>query len=232
MWVIVNEAERAGRLPFWEPADEDPKAREYRFAQITYQEYFVADLLVSEFVSKGTSVAGLLKHAGEPIGLFGVVKWHNVLKFAVELLELQGQAAVTEFANHILAASTVGKVTGEMGVPGAAALQPLLAACTLEHVALDVSGGVLDGAGDTDGAKASSVLANGLKRNTTCTSMSLKGIHASDVIEHLNASRVLSVLDISKNKFGAGELKLIAGALETNTCGLRVLHFLFVLFLS
>jgi hypothetical protein len=112
MWVIVNEAERAGRLPFWESADEDPKAREYRFAQITYQEYFVADLLVSEFASKGTSAAGLLKHAGEPIGLFGVVKWHNVLKFAVELLELQGQAAVTEFANHILAASTVGKVTG------------------------------------------------------------------------------------------------------------------------
>jgi hypothetical protein len=191
-------------------------------------------LLVSEFgskgtSSKGTSIAGLLKHAGEPIGLFGVVKWHNVLKFAVELLGLQGQVAVTEFANHILAASTVEKVTGEMGVPGAAALQPLLAACTLEHIALDVSGDVLDGAGDTDGAKASSVLADGLKLNTTCTSMSLTGIHASDVVEHLNASSVLSVLDISKSKFGAGELKLLAGALETNTCGLQDLHF-FVIF--
>jgi hypothetical protein len=61
--------------------------------------------------------------------------------------------------------------------------------------------------------------------------MSLIGIHASDLIEHLNASRVLSVLDISKSKFGAEELKIVAGALETNTCGLRDLHFLVLSFL-
>jgi hypothetical protein len=107
MWVIVNEAERAGRLPFWEPADENPSAREYRFAQITYQEYFVADLLVSEFASQGTDVADLLKFDGDPIGLFGVVKWHNVMKFVAELLALQGPAAVAGFANYVLETSTV-----------------------------------------------------------------------------------------------------------------------------
>ena len=79
MWVIINEAERAGRLPFWEPVDEDPGKHEYRFAQITYQEWFVADLLVAE-TCKGGSAAAVLKHGGEPIELFGVVKWHNVTK--------------------------------------------------------------------------------------------------------------------------------------------------------
>jgi hypothetical protein len=105
MWVIVNEAERAGRLPFWEPADEDSSAKEYRFAQITYQEYFVADLLVSKFASQGkspTDVAGLLKFDGDPIGLCGVVKWHNVMKFVAELLALRGPVAVADFANYVL----------------------------------------------------------------------------------------------------------------------------------
>jgi hypothetical protein len=212
MWVIVNEAERAGRLPFWEPADEDPLVKEYRFAQITYQEYFVADVLVSEFVSKGTGIAGLLKHAGEPIELFGIVKWHNILKFAVELLELQGRAVVTEFANHILGASTVGVVSGEMGVPGAAALQPLLVACTLEQIALDVSG-----SGVLKDAKASSVLADGLKRNTTFTSMQLQGIHGSGVSDVLSSHKVLSILDISKIELGVKELAHVAEALELNT---------------
>jgi hypothetical protein len=58
-----------------------------------------------------------------------------------------------------------------MGVPGAEALQPLLAACTLEHIALHVSGGVLGGTEDSAGGGASAVLADGLRRNTTFTSM-------------------------------------------------------------
>ena len=60
---------------------------------------------------------------------------------------------------------------GEMGVPGAAALQPLLAACTLKHIALHVSGDVL-GTSASASASASAVLADGLLRNTTLTSMS------------------------------------------------------------
>jgi hypothetical protein len=65
----------------------------------------------------------------------------------------------------------VGKVFGEMGVPGAVALQPLLAACTLEHIALHVSGGVL-GTSASASASTIAVLADGLLRNTTSTSMS------------------------------------------------------------
>jgi hypothetical protein len=61
-------------------------------------------------------------------------------------------------------------VFGEMGVPGAVALQPLLAACTLEHIALHVSGGVL-GTSASASASAIAVLADGLLRNTTSTSM-------------------------------------------------------------
>jgi hypothetical protein len=228
-WVSVNEAERAMRLAFWEPADEDPSAREYRFAQITYPEYFVADLLISEFASKTTGVAGLLKHAGEPIGLFGVVKWHNIMKFSAELLALQGPAAVTEFANHILEASTVGNLAGKMGVPGAVALQPLLAACALGHITLDVSGSkTLASTGDSSGRQASGILADGLKRNTACTSMRLIGIHASDVASLLSSSSALSALDISNSKLGVAELKLIAGALDTNTCGFAFALFVFV----
>jgi hypothetical protein len=110
MWGLINEAEQAGRLPFWEPADEDPSSKEYRFSQITYQEYFVADLLVSEFVSKGTDVAGLLKFAGDPIGLFGVVKWHNIMKFIADLLVLQGTVAVAKFANYVFGSITTALV--------------------------------------------------------------------------------------------------------------------------
>jgi hypothetical protein len=58
-----------------------------------------------------------------------------------------------------------------MGVPGAVALQPLLAACTLEHIALHVSGGVLGTSASSASASASAVLADGLRRNTTLTSM-------------------------------------------------------------
>jgi hypothetical protein len=66
--------------------------------------------------------------------------------------------------------SEVGKVFGEMGVPGAVALQPLLAACTLKHIALHVPSGVL-GTSASAGASAIAVLADGLLRNTTSTSM-------------------------------------------------------------
>jgi hypothetical protein len=51
------------------------------------------------------------------------------------------------------------------------ALQPLLAACTLEHIALHAPGGVL-GTSASASASASAVLADGLLRNTTSTSMS------------------------------------------------------------
>jgi hypothetical protein len=138
----------------------------------------------------------------------------------VELLGLKGPTAVTEFANHVLAASMAGTVAGEMGIPGAAALQPLLTASTLEHIALDVSGSkVLAGAGDSDGAHASAVLVDGLKQNTACTSMHLTGVHASDVAGLLSSSSTLSVLDISNNQLEAKGAALISGALKTNTCG-------------
>jgi hypothetical protein len=110
-------------------------------------------------------------------------------------------------------------VLGEMGAPGAAALQPLLAACTLAHIALDVSGEVVaDGAGESKGAHASAILADGLKRNSVSTSMRLVGVHASDVAGLISASRVLSKLDISNNQFGAEGAECIAMALKTNTC--------------
>ena len=135
------------------------------------------------------------------------------MKFAAELLALKGPAAVTSFANHIIGESKVGKVPGEMGVPGAVALQPLLAACTLEHISLDVSGSVSAGAGDSEGAKASAVLADGLKRNTTFTSMRLNGILASDVAGLLGSTALLVDLDISCNKLDAAGAKCIAEAL-------------------
>jgi hypothetical protein len=114
-----------------------------------------------------------------------------------------------------------------MGVPGAAALQPLLAACTLAHIALDVSGGVL-GTSASASASASAVLAHGLKRNSAATSMRLiGGVHASDVAGLLSASTVLSKLDISNNQFGAEGAECIAMALKTNTyCALLNLYVL------
>jgi hypothetical protein len=105
-----------------------------------------------------------------------------------------------------------------MGVPGAAALQPLLAACTLAHIALEVSGEVLVGAGESKGAQASAILVDGLKRNSASTSMRLVGVYASDVAGLVSASRVLSILDISNNQFGAEGAECIAMALKTNTC--------------
>ena len=156
----------------------------------------------------------MLKHSGELIELFGVVKWHNVMKFVAELLALKGPAAVTTFANHVLGESRTGEVPGKMGVPGAVALQPLLVACTLVHINLDVSGSTSAGAGDSGGAKVSTVLADGLKQNTMCTSMRLNGIHASDVASLLSSSTVLIDLDISGNKLDVAGVKCIAEAIQ------------------
>ena len=104
------------------------------------QEYFIADLVVSKFVKTKDRVATLLQYAGEPLELFGVTKWHNVLKFTNELLALEKeQSALAAFADYILSASPTGSVSQlykkrEMGVPGASALGPLLAVCTLESI--------------------------------------------------------------------------------------------------
>ena len=62
-------------------------------------------------------------------------------------------------------------------------------------------------------SKASAVLADGLKRNTTFTSMRLNGIHASDVAGLLSSSTVLIDLDISGSKLDAAGVKCIAEAL-------------------
>ena len=93
-----------------------------------------------------------------------------------------------------------------MGAPGAAALQPLLAACTLKHIALHVSGGVL-GTSASASASAAAVLADGLRRNTTSTSMRF-AVNESDPV---TIDTTMTDADFSRRKLcPAGTRILVA----------------------
>jgi hypothetical protein len=105
--------------------------------------------------------------------------------------------------------SEVGKVFGEMGVPGAVALQPLVAACTLGHIALHVSGGVL-GTSTGASASASEVLADGLLRNTTSTSMSFT-VKESDPV---NINTTMTEADFSSRGLCPAGTRILAAFLS------------------
>ena len=171
------------------------------------QEYFIADLVVSKFVKSKYRVATLLQYAGEPLELFGVTKWHNVLKFTHELLALEKeQTALAAFADCIFSASPSGRVcplhleradSREMGVPGASALGPLLAVCTLESISLDVSD-VLANTAHSDGTKSSSILGKSLEQNTCTRHMKLQGIIPSDLALILRNNRCVLYAAVHK----------------------------------
>ena len=93
-----------------------------------------------------------------------------------------------------------------MGVPGAVALQPLLAACTLKRIALHVSGGVL-GTSASASASTTAVLADGLLCNTTSTSICFT-VNESDPV---TIDTTMTEADFSRRKLcPAGTRILVA----------------------
>jgi serine/threonine protein kinase len=248
IWQRLRQQIIAGALPMLEVSEQN-KQDQFRFVQFTYQEYLAASEVVSEFTNGGSlsSVLGVKN----PSSCFGIVKWHNVLLFCSQLLDLH-EGDIEGFANQMFQNQSKLAIEGEIRTPGSESIAALLlhsgTVCSIDFSAADIG---VDGAAFIADALRRNVLVSvvrfkeydlpidALKGPTGCPeeqdqimcfALSSKRLCLEDAVvigKLLAHNNYCTELDVSNNiqygsPHGSEFVKHIAVALRTNTALVKI----------